>query len=89
MNVIHVHARAHSLLANSLLVLANLLLALAHYSLTRYSRSHSRLLAPAKRTRTNALGLQESTRCVRDFCERVRVAHTQLAIICEQARNAD
>ena len=46
-------------------------------------------LAPAKRVRTNALGLRESTRCVRDFCEQVQATHTQLAIICERARNAD
>ena len=44
---------------------------------------------PTKRPRTNALGLRGSTRCVRDFCERVRVARMQLAIICERARNAD
>jgi len=49
---------------------------------------HSRSLASV-RARTYALGLRESTRCVRDFCERVRVAHTQLAIICERACNAD
>ena len=61
-----------------------------------HSRSHSPLLAsararlaPTKRARTNALGLRENTRCVRDFCERVRVAHAQLAIICERARNVD
>ena len=46
-------------------------------------------LAPAKRARTRALGLRETTRGVRDFCERVRVAHAQLAIICERARNVD
>ena len=55
----------------------------------RYSHSHSRSLAPAKHARINTLGLWESSRCVRTFCEWVRVVHTLLAIICTRARNVD